>query len=316
MTNVPVIDFSAYSSERDKVDPEKLQKLVGDIDSAFRTNGIAYMVNHGVPREQIDEAFGHFRQFTQLPTETKQKYAREENGVVGYLGLETENLGTSPSNKPPDLKEVYNYDPNMKKKLIFTDEIENADKTLYTVWNELRKQFIRVLEIITLALNINDNVLLNLHKGIVEDVCKNNHTQLRYAFYPGIPEGTEPKKGQVRFGEHSDYGTVSFVVTDEVSGFEFQSTSGEWLAVPPMPDALIMMGCNSLQRFTSERYRAAPHRGVFSEGQDRFTDRQSIVFFGCPDDDAIVESLDGNQKYSPIPFLKYAEQLFLGNFNK
>ncbi|XP_070572547.1 uncharacterized protein [Ptychodera flava] len=277
MTNVPVIDFSAYSSERDKVDPEKLQKLVGDIDSAFRTNGIAYMVNHGVPREQIDEAFGHFRQFTQLPTETKQKYAREENGVVGYLGLETENLGTSPSNKPPDLKEVYNYDPNMKKK---------------------------------------DNVLLNLHKGIVEDVCKNNHTQLRYAFYPGIPEGTEPKKGQVRFGEHSDYGTVSFVVTDEVSGFEFQSTSGEWLAVPPMPDALIMMGCNSLQRFTSERYRAAPHRGVFSEGQDRFTDRQSIVFFGCPDDDAIVESLDGNQKYSPIPFLKYAEQLFLGNFNK
>ncbi|XP_070572538.1 uncharacterized protein [Ptychodera flava] len=273
MADVPVIDFSAYSSGRDKVDPEKLQKLVGDIDSAFRTNGIAYIVNHGVPREQIDEAFSHFRQFTQLPTETKQKYAREENGHVGYIGLELEKPSTSPSAKP-DLKEVYNYSPDMKKELIFTQEVENADKTLYTVLNELRKQFIRVLELIILALNIDGDVLRNLHKGIVEDVCKNNHSQLRYAFYPGIPEGTEPKKDQLRFGEHSDFGTVSFVVTDNVSGFE-------------------------------------PHRGVFSEGQDRFTDRQSIVFFGCPDDDAIVESLDGDRKYSPIPFLQYGEQLFL-----
>ncbi|XP_070572537.1 uncharacterized protein [Ptychodera flava] len=310
MADVPVIDFSAYSSGRDKVDPEKLQKLVGDIDSAFRTNGIAYIVNHGVPREQIDEAFSHFRQFTQLPTETKQKYAREENGHVGYIGLELEKPSTSPSAKP-DLKEVYNYSPDMKKELIFTQEVENADKTLYTVLNELRKQFIRVLELIILALNIDGDVLRNLHKGIVEDVCKNNHSQLRYAFYPGIPEGTEPKKDQLRFGEHSDFGTVSFVVTDNVSGFEFQSTSGEWLAVPPMPDALIMIVCNALQRFTSDRYRAVPHRGVFSEGQDRFTDRQSIVFFGCPDDDAIVESLDGDRKYSPIPFLQYGEQLFL-----
>ena len=54
MASVPVIDFSAYTSEHSQVDKERTAK---EIDDAFRSVGFVYLKNHGVPKERVDECF-------------------------------------------------------------------------------------------------------------------------------------------------------------------------------------------------------------------------------------------------------------------
>ncbi|XP_077990928.1 uncharacterized protein LOC144445260 [Glandiceps talaboti] len=307
---IPVIDFEAYELHRSKPDAEKLKQLVSDVDKAFRGNGIAYIVNHGVSRELIETGFRQFKEFCALPLETKNKYARPENEIHGYLGFEKENF--NPAGRPlPDHKECFNYYPPMKKELIYSEDIQDSGKTMFTLWSDMTTLYIRLLEITSLALDIDVEKLMKLHRGITDNnTSVKNNTTVRYAFYPALKASTKPKERQVRFGEHTDYGCYSFVVCNDVRGFEFQDTSGEWIPVPPNPDALIVLPSNCIQRMTSDKYRAVPHRGVFVEGQDSYTDRLSINFFGTPDNDAILECLDGSGKYKPVSYFDYLQALF------
>ena len=45
-------------------------------------------------------------------------------------------------------------------------------------------------------------------------------TQLRYNFYPMITDISKVKPGQIRCGEHRDYGGITLLIQDEVGGLE------------------------------------------------------------------------------------------------
>ena len=45
-------------------------------------------------------------------------------------------------------------------------------------------------------------------------------TQLRYNYYPMISDLSEIKPGQIRAGEHSDYGGITLLLQDDVGGLE------------------------------------------------------------------------------------------------
>ena len=45
-------------------------------------------------------------------------------------------------------------------------------------------------------------------------------TQLRYNFYPMITDISKVKPGQIRCGEHTDYGGITLLIQDEVGGLE------------------------------------------------------------------------------------------------
>ena len=45
-------------------------------------------------------------------------------------------------------------------------------------------------------------------------------TQLRYNFYPMITDISKVKPGQIRYGEHTDYGGITLLIQDEVGGLE------------------------------------------------------------------------------------------------
>jgi len=44
--------------------------------------------------------------------------------------------------------------------------------------------------------------------------------QLRYNYYPMIPDVTKVKPGQIRCGEHTDYGGITLLIQDDVGGLE------------------------------------------------------------------------------------------------
>ena len=58
---------------------------------------------------------------------------------------------------------------------------------------------------------------------------------MRYNFYPKIPDMSRVKPGQIRCGEHTDYGAISVLFQDEIGGLEVHvQCSQECLTLPAL----------------------------------------------------------------------------------
>ena len=56
--------------------------------------------------------------------------------------------------------------------------------------------------------------------------------QLRYNYYPLIPDINKVKPGQIRCGEHADYGGITLLIQDDAGGLEVRENhSKEILSV-------------------------------------------------------------------------------------
>lgn len=90
----------------------------------------------------------------------------------------------------------------------------------------------------------------------------------------------------VMLGAHADFGFVTLLAQDGVSGLQTPMPNGEWVDVPPVEDTLVVNFGKLLERWTGSQIRATRHR-VLSPGRDRF----SIPFFYEPRVDAIIAPL-------------------------
>jgi isopenicillin N synthase-like dioxygenase len=111
----------------------------------------------------------------------------------------------------------------------------------------------------------------------------------RIFHYPPLPLDAPPEPGW-GVAEHTDYGLLTILVQDETGGLELR-THGEWISVPPQPDALVCNLGDMLERMTGGRYRSTPHRAH----SPRVSGRISCPFFFDPGWDAEVRAIvDGD----------------------
>nr|KAJ3418350.1 hypothetical protein HK105_000020 [Polyrhizophydium stewartii] len=99
-------------------------------------------------------------------------------------------------------------------------------------------------------------------------------------------------------GEHTDYGCLTILNTDETTGaLQVKSKSGEWITADPIPGAFVINigdmvnAClrivASLQVWTNEIYTSTLHRVIHTKGNFRV----SVPFFFEPNFDTVVEPL-------------------------
>ena len=112
-----------------------------------------------------------------------------------------------------------------------------------------------------------------------------------------------------RCGEHSDYGTITFLFQDKLGGLEVKGVDGKWISADPIDGAIIVNVGDLLEAMTSGRYPATRHRVVIPEEEKRRkTLRQSIAFFIHPDDDVVCQPLSGpHPKYPPVTARQHLE---------
>jgi isopenicillin N synthase-like dioxygenase len=289
MNDIPLIEidglFSDELSEREAV--------AAEIGSACRKIGFFYMKTSTVSVESIESILQCSRDFFALPTEEKLELSMAIVGDNrGYIPLESEYL-YSPE-EPGDLKEGFH--------IAYPDR-QGVEKSFR--WPDIPTFKERVDSYFDLCLELGRVV----HRGMALDLklpenyfdarLDQNWAFLRLLHYPGLREPARP--GQPGAGEHTDYGNITLLVTDGVSGLQVRRRDGVWIDAVSPPGCFIVNIADCLMRWTNDIYISTPHRVTIPH-----TDRYSVAFFVDANEDAVVEAIPscierGNTaKYPPI----------------
>ncbi|XP_076076644.1 uncharacterized protein LOC143047472 [Mytilus galloprovincialis] len=307
MTTIPVIDFQLHAVGKEGcVD---LDNLGSEMCQALEGIGFCYLKNHGISEEIINEAFSSSKDFFSQPVNEKEKFARSHNYNFGWVGLEVEKL--NPERPVGDYKEAWNV--TLEDHLLEwpSEKVPNfkpSMQKLYEMCTDLSK---RIFDVISVGLKLDEQKFLqNGHKNIGR---AENKTTLRSLFYPALQEVM--KEGQVRCGEHSDYGSLTLLFQDQIGGLEVMNCEDQYVPATPIPGTVVVNVGDLMQRWTADKLKATKHRVLNpSNEQQRRQNRQSMAFFVHPDDKLMIECLDKSNKYEPISSIDYLNSRFKATY--
>ena len=307
--DIPSIDISQFDL-RDSASLAKLGRALGE---CARGLGFFVLTNHTVPSALRERVFAQSAQLFATDATAKAKLSIQHTGNNrGYVALGEERLD---STKPGDVKEAFNMGWDLPAD--HPDVVARKPFRGVNVWPDAQAlpQFrATMLE----YFNACHQLGLQLHRalaqelGVAENFFDDKLDQplatLRLLHYPPRPERFE--EGQIGAGEHTDYGNLTLLVTDDAGGLEVRTRAGEWLAVPNIPGAIICNIGDCLMRWTNDVFISTPHRVVNPVGRERF----SVAFFLDPNPDAVVACLptcasaERPAKYAPTTGAAYLKE--------
>ncbi|KAJ7557151.1 hypothetical protein O6H91_05G113800 [Diphasiastrum complanatum] len=251
---IPTIDLAAIEGGR-------RDRIVAEIAHACEDWGFFHIINHGVPLELIDKLKENANKFFRLPYEEKKLYAVEPGKrTIGYgAGNRTDvsevdvlDWRESMSHKCRPLAERYNAE--------WPTNPEGCSETISEYADRLREVAVKLLEVISES--------LGLPSSFLEEFCGGEKaTQLvMMNFYPSCPSPTMT----LGFNSHSDIGTITLLLQDEVGGLQIRK-DGCWLKVSPVPGAFTVNLGDQTQVITNGKYKSVEHRVVVNASKPRLS---------------------------------------------
>ena len=141
-----------------------------------------------------------------------------------------------------------------------------------------------------------------------------SHSYMRVSNYPPLENKKNIDHG---IGSHIDYGFLTILLQDNISGLEIKNSNNEWFSAPIIPGTFLINIGHMMQRWTNDYYRATIHRVVSPKDEARC----SIPFFFEPNFDTVVKPLekfcseDNPARYKPIHFGNYLERTFKTSYS-
>ncbi|XP_046551294.1 2-oxoglutarate-Fe(II) type oxidoreductase hxnY-like [Haliotis rubra] len=82
--------------------------------------------------------------------------------------------------------------------------------------------------------------------------------------------------------------------------------NGEFMPVTPMEGTIVVNIGDLMQRLTADKLKATVHRVILPDTEKgKACCRQSVALFVDPDDEVVIECLDGSSKYKPVTSYDY-----------
>lgn len=282
---IAVVDY------HDFLDPNKKNQFIQEFGDSFSNMGFAIVENHGVTNELRDRLYEVAEKFFALPAEEKKKY--EDMSLGGQRGFISPGRETAKGRTQADLKEFYHVgqevtdgDP-IKSEYpdnIWPQEVQDFKEIGLQVYRTFENTGRNLLKAIALYLDLDENYFDNkIHNG---------NSILRMLHYFPLTNIEELPDDAVRAAAHGDINLITLLMGANAEGLQAQSLSGEWIAITPGQNQIVINVGDMLERLTNNRLRSTIHRVVNPPKEKLGTPRYSTPFFLHPRSDMDLTCLD------------------------
>jgi isopenicillin N synthase-like dioxygenase len=148
---------------------------------------------------------------------------------------------------------------------------------------------IKVMQAIALGMGLDEHFFDSFTDG--------GDNTLRLLHYPPVSKRVfKDNPGQVRAGEHSDYGSITLLFQDNVGGLEVKSPKGTFVRATPIENTIVVNAGDLLSRWSNDEIKSTNHRVVQppakpGDESDSYPARYSIAYFCNPNFDRFIEAL-------------------------
>lgn len=292
---IPILDWSIH-----KTDPTAFARSLGE---ACRDTGFFLLTNHGISETMISDVFAQADQFFARPFAEKQALdIRNNPHNRGWAALGSESLDDTADEV--DQKEAFNvgFDLAADDPRVLANEPFRG----VNIWPDqpgFRETMLSYFdEMLALGVAVHSaiEVDLGLPSGFFAPHFDAPMATLRVLRYPASSDG-------IGAGAHSDYGSITLLMTDGVAGLQVKPRGQDWVDVPHTPGAFVVNIGDCLMRWSNDIYVSTPHRVLPPK-----TERRSIAFFLDPNPDSLIEALPGtgDAKYPPVTGAEYLRSRF------
>ncbi|XP_009596383.1 gibberellin 3-beta-dioxygenase 1-like [Nicotiana tomentosiformis] len=251
LESIPVIDLNDNKFAMEK------------IGHACKTWGAFQIINHNISQSLLDNMEGAGKRLFSLPMQQKLKAARSADGIAGYGVARISSFfsklmwseGFTIVGSPLDhARQLWPHD--YKK---FCEIIEEYEK-------EMEKLAGRLMWLMLGSLGINkDDVKWAVGPRGVES--KGGCSALQLNSYPACPD---PDRA-MGLAAHTDSTILTILHQNNTSGLQVFKEGNGWVAVPPLPGALVINVGDLLHILSNGLYPSVLHRAVVNRTRHRLS---------------------------------------------
>lgn len=293
MTIVPVIDLAQARSGA-----AARAAAARRVDEANRTVGFLTVTGHGVPPDLLAEMYAVTAEFFDRPLEDKLALRSPEPGTSrGYMPPRSRALArTRGVRTPADLVEFFSIGaPDVPEEPYYARDNAGVNfrpniwPTAPPGFRRIWTTYYRAMESVSAELMTLFAVALGLPETYFDGRIDKHISNLFANHYPLLESPPEP--GQLRVGEHTDYGSLTVLYQSDTTGGLEVHVEGQWHPVPPTPDTFVVNIGDLMARWTNDRWISTLHRVQIPPTADYGRRRISLPFFCQPNYDTVVECL-------------------------
>ncbi|MGX9182113.1 isopenicillin N synthase family dioxygenase [Mesorhizobium sp. BHbdii] len=258
--------------------------------TACEEYGFFYLVEHGIPKNEIAEAIRTSRQFFALPQSIKDRYGHTFQDVYpttsrGYSPLNGETLHPD---EGPDPKEVFDLGiENESDRRPFAGRTNFPDDAVAPGF---------AASLLALQASVLNGVVPKIGNALADLIDMTPGWFQRHFNPPTVLQRViwYPSSGGAA-AKHTDNGLFTLLLQEELPAPSLEVWfHGRWVPAPSLPNSLVVNLGDMLQALSGDRFKSTPHR-VAHRGP---TSRISLPFFVYPDIDAPVILKQGQHALS------------------
>jgi isopenicillin N synthase-like dioxygenase len=302
--DVPRIDMSGFEIRKGDI-AEQLWQASTEI-------GFFQLINHGIPQEQIDEAFTMTERFFALPHQAKARYPLIKGTNAGWEYMSQ----VRPSTGTADRKESYQITlPRMAKLWPAGEELPGFKPVMLAFERANWALGMKVLSCFAFKLGFPPDFFTDCHDPLSRDY----QSTLRLLHYLPMVNAKPGDLTGWRAGAHTDFDCLTLLHQRTGQG-GLQLCPGKeseelaWTDVEPLPGVITCNIGDMLMRWSDDKLLSTLHRVRMPQAEEYHGPRYSIPFFCQANKDVMIQG--PGKHYPPITAHDYLQQRIAANFAK
>ncbi|KAJ8519078.1 hypothetical protein ONZ45_g3929 [Pleurotus djamor] len=266
--------------------PEGRLRLAEQVRDAMTNVGFFYVINHGLDEKQASRIvdIGNVL-FDGTGDEEKNKYAGSMKTTGSYQGYKPRQYWHIDGGIR-DQVEHYNINRDVTKRQHpqairpFLPEIK-----AFAEFNHF-KVLHPVLRLLAIGLELPEDAFVNLHGY---DAV--GETYVRFMKYYPRSDHEEETTKHVWLKGHTDFGTITILWSQPVSGLQILTKQGQWKWIKHIENALVINAGDAMEFLSGGFYPATIHRVIQPPVDQRNKTRLGAFYFCMTDDNVLLKPL-------------------------